>query len=139
VVPLHKKRARGVPRARRRLDAVRDKTDPVTCALVLSDNPQAVEVLRLFKPDRVFLAYEGRKLLKALKEFNVAVCTYLPFNAPRGIKTTDLPILLRDVPRGATAGLSLSATPRSTKITVGSHAMGASNLLTTSTLSTSTT
>lgn len=32
----------------------------MTCALVLSDNPQAVEVLRLFKPDRVFLAYEGR-------------------------------------------------------------------------------
>lgn len=47
----------------------------MTCALVLSDNPQAVEVLRLFKPDRVFLAYEGRKLLEALKEFNVAVCT----------------------------------------------------------------
>jgi hypothetical protein len=59
----------------------------VTCALVLSDNPQAVEVLRLFKPDRVFLAYEGRKLLEALKEFNVAVCTYLPFDVPPGVKT----------------------------------------------------
>jgi hypothetical protein len=59
----------------------------VTCALVLSDNLQAVEVLRLFKPDRVFLAYEGRKLLGALKEFNVAVCTYLPFDVPPGVKT----------------------------------------------------
>jgi len=59
----------------------------VTCALVLSDNPQAVEVLRLFKPGRVFLAYEGRKLLDALKEFNVAVCTYLPFDVPPGVKT----------------------------------------------------
>jgi len=66
----------------------------VTCALVLSDNPQAVEVLRLFKPGRVFLAYEGRKLLEALKEFNVAVCTYLPFDVPRGVKTTGLPIFL---------------------------------------------
>ncbi len=56
----------------------------MTCALVLSDNPQAVEVLRLFKPDRV---YEGRKLLEALKEFNVAVCTYLPFDVPPGVKT----------------------------------------------------
>jgi hypothetical protein len=54
---------------------------------VLSDNPQAVEVLRFFKPDRVFLAYEGRKLLKALKEFNVAVCTNLPFDVPPGVKT----------------------------------------------------
>ena len=80
----------------------------MTCALVHSDNPQVVEVLRLFKPDRVFLAYEGRKLLEALKEFNVAVCTYIPF----------------DVPRGATAGLSLSATPRSTKITGGATPWG---------------
>jgi predicted P-loop ATPase/GTPase len=62
----------------------------VTCALVLSDNPQAVEVLRFFKPDRVFLAYEGRKLLEALKEFNVAVCTYLPFDMPLGVKTAGL-------------------------------------------------
>ena len=66
----------------------------MNCALVLSDNPQVVEVLRLFKPDRVFLAYEGRKLLEALKEFNVAVCTYIPFDVPRGVKTTDLPIFL---------------------------------------------
>lgn len=58
----------------------------MTCALVLSDNPQAVEVLRLFKPDRVFLAYEGRKLLEALKEFDVAVCTYLPLDVPPGVK-----------------------------------------------------
>jgi hypothetical protein len=56
----------------------------VTCALVLSDNPQAVEVLKFFKPDRVFLAYEGRKLLEALKEFN---STYLPFDVPPGVKT----------------------------------------------------
>jgi len=66
----------------------------VTCALVLSDNPQAVEVLRLFKPGRVFLAYEGRGLLEALKEFNVAVRTYIPFDVPRGVKTTGLPIFL---------------------------------------------
>jgi predicted P-loop ATPase/GTPase len=59
----------------------------VTCALVLSDNQQAVEVLRLFKPDRVFLAYEGRRLLETLKEFNVAVCTYLPFDVPPSVKT----------------------------------------------------
>ena len=58
----------------------------MTCALVLSDNPQDVEVLRLFKPDRVFLAYEGRMLLEALKEFDVAVCTYLPFDVPPGVK-----------------------------------------------------
>jgi hypothetical protein len=61
---------------------------------VLSDNPQAVEVLRLFKPGCVFLAYKGRKLLETLKEFNVAVCTYIPFDVPRGAKTTDLPIFL---------------------------------------------
>jgi hypothetical protein len=59
----------------------------VTCALMLSDNPQAVEVLRFSKPDRVSLAYEGRKLLEALKEFNAAVCTYLPFDVPQGAKT----------------------------------------------------
>ena len=47
--------------------AVCDKADPATCALVLSDNPQAVEVLRLSKPDRVFLAYEGRRSLETLK------------------------------------------------------------------------
>jgi hypothetical protein len=52
---------------------------------VISDNPQAVELLRLFKP--AFLAYEGRKLLEALREFNVAVCTYLPFDVPPGVKT----------------------------------------------------
>ncbi len=59
----------------------------MTCALVLSDNPQTVEVLKLFKPDRDFLAYEGRKLLEVLKEFNVAVSTYLPFDVPPGVKT----------------------------------------------------
>ncbi len=59
----------------------------MTCALVLSDNPQAVEVPWLFKPDRVFLAYEGRKLLETLKELNVAVCTYLLFDVPPGVKT----------------------------------------------------
>jgi hypothetical protein len=26
-------------------------------------------------------------LLEALKEFNVAVCTYLPFDVPPGVKT----------------------------------------------------
>ncbi len=46
-----------------------------------------MEVLKLFKPDRVFLAYEGRELLEAPKEFNVAVCTYLPFHVPPGVKT----------------------------------------------------
>ncbi len=59
----------------------------MTCALVLSDNPQTVEVLKLFKPSRDFLAYEGRKLLETLKEFNVTVCTYLPFDVPPGVKT----------------------------------------------------
>ncbi len=57
----------------------------MTCALVISGNPQAVELMRLFKPD--FMAYEGRKLLEALREFNVAVCTYLPFDVPPGVKT----------------------------------------------------
>ena len=76
----------------------------MTCALVLSDNPRAVEVLKLFKPDHVFLAYEGRKLLEALKEFNVAVCTYLPFDVPPGVKKRRSPNLLRDVPRGARSG-----------------------------------
>jgi hypothetical protein len=30
---------------------------------VLSDNPQAVEVLKFFKLDRVFLAYEGKQVV----------------------------------------------------------------------------
>jgi hypothetical protein len=59
----------------------------VTCVLVLSNDPQLVDVIKLVKPRYVFLAYRGRELLNRLEEFDVVVCTYLPFDVPPGVKT----------------------------------------------------
>ena len=55
----------------------------MTGVFMLGDDPQAVEMPRPIKPDRVF--YEVRELLETLRE--LVVCAHLPSDVTPSVKT----------------------------------------------------